>query len=290
VHIITKVLIIVNLVVCLVLSQFVWISLAGNVQWREKYEIERARRHQDKHLLEQAYDELLAAQAANQKSSSQYDVELASLYAAQQVLEVWHDEAQIAAKDSETIADQLTAATAPVCQIDTSYKGFVSNLQGNVAEMGRIRADVLSQRGARLLEVAEAHDRYAEKHEAYRRLEHQMFLLQEELERREDQRARYRWLRPDIQKDLGDNGPVIFGQVSWAQGGTLQLNKGKRDGVQHYQVYTITRGGSTIAIVKVVDVQNETSECVVIDLVNEKVKPMAGDEAQTRLFMSRLGR
>jgi hypothetical protein len=291
VHTITKVLIVVNLVVCLVLTQYVWISLAGNVQWREKYEYERTQRHQDKITLEKAYDELLAVRASNQHRMSQQSGELAGLNATKQTLQAWQMEAELAASDAENMASRLEAATSSFSKIYNAYATqVVDRLQQNLAGLAQSKAEMQRRRGDQLLAVAQAHDDYAGKSENYRKLEHHGFLLSEELERRIDQQARYRWLRPDIQKELGDNGPVIFAEVSWSLADNLQLNKGKRDGVQRHQKFTISRGGSTIAVVDVVDVQNETCECVVIDLVNPKVMPKAGDDAVTRLFMARMGR
>ncbi len=290
-HTVTKVLIVVNLVLCLVLSQFVWISLAGNVQWREKYEIERAARHGDKNMLEQAYDELLAVRAANQQRTSENSIELASLSATRQALEAWRLEAELAARDAEAVANEFEVAIAPNNDIQRDFEQqVIRGLEQNAQQLANRKADLLRERGDELYRVAQAHNTYAEKSESFRRLEHLHFLQSEELERRLDTQARYRWLRPDVQKELGDNGPTIFAQVSWADGGSLQLNKGRRDGVQRHQKFTITRNGRTIAVVDVLDVQNETCECVVIDLVSPDVKPMAGDEAVTRLFMARMGR
>lgn len=290
-HTITKVLIIVNLVVCLILSQYVWISLAGNVQWREAFEWERDARHRDKDRLEQAYNELLAARAANEKRTSQSSAELAALNATKQGLEAWREDATLVAKDAETAANELIAAIAPFDGIQTEYNTqVVERLQATVESLTARKADLYEKRGQNLEAVANTQNEYAQKAEDYRRVEFQMFLLQEELEGRLDLKARYRWLRPDIQADLGDNGPVIFASVNRAVGNSVQLNKGRRDGVELHQKYTITRNGVTIAVVDIVEVQNETCEAIVTDLINKNVQPKAGDEAITRLFMSRLSR
>jgi hypothetical protein len=206
-------------------------------------------------------------------------------------LQAWQQEAALAASDAESLAVRLEAATSQNSQIYNLYTTqVVERLQDNLAERATRKAELAGTRGEQLVDVATAHDNYAGTNENYRRLEHHHFLLQEEHERRMDQQARYRWLRPDIQKDLGDNGPVIYAEVSWAAQDSLQLNKGMRHGVQRHQKFTISRGGSTIAVVDVVDVQNETCECVITDLVNKQVKPRAGDEAVTRLFMARMSR
>lgn len=290
-HVITKVLIIVNLVLCLVLSQYVWIALAGNVQWREKYEWEVNARHRDKAALEDAYANLLAQRATNAERTSQNSAEVAALNATKQALEAWKLEANLAAADAQRAADDLLAAVQPFSVISRGYdQDVVQKLQGTVEQLSERKSNLFRQRGEALLNVAQAQNTYAEKNEQFRRLEYHHFLLQEEHERRMDTQARYRWLRPDIQKDLGDNGPVIFAGVNWAVGNSLQLNKGKRDGVELYQKYTIMRNGSTIAVVNVVEVQNETCECVIEDLVSTSVRPQKGDEAVTRLFMARLSR
>ncbi|MBX3459176.1 MAG: hypothetical protein KF696_04290 [Planctomycetes bacterium] len=290
-HVITKVLIIVNLVLCLILSQYVWVALAGNVQWREKYEFEVNARHQDKAALEDAYARLLAQRATNAERTSQNSAEVAALNATKQALEAWKLEANLAAADAQRAADDLLAATQPFTPISRGYdQDVVQKLQGTVEQLSDRKSALFRQRGEALWSVAQAQNVYAEKNEQFRRVEYHHFLLQEEHERRMDTQARYRWLRPDIQKDLGDNGPVIFANVNWAVGNSLQLNKGKRDGVELYQKYTIMRNGSTIAVVNVVEVQNETCECLIEDLVSNSVRPQKGDEAVTRLFMARLTR
>ncbi|MCC7507939.1 MAG: hypothetical protein IT464_01025 [Planctomycetes bacterium] len=290
-HILTKILIIVNLVLCLVLSQYVWIALAGNAQWREKYEFERQARHADKNQLETAYNKLLAQRATNQERTGQNSAEVAALNATKQALEAWKLEATLAASDAERTANDLLAATQPFSDISKKYDtDVVQKLQSTVEQLSDRKATLFQQRGDALLNVAQAQNTYAEKNEQFRRLEYHHFLLQEEHERRMDTQARYRWLRPDIQKELGDNGPVIFAEVLWAVGNSLQLNKGRRDGVELHQKYTIMRNGSTIAVVDVVEVQNETCECIIEDLVSSAVKPQKGDEGITRLFMARMRR
>ena len=69
-HTLTKVLVILNLVICLIVSQYVWVSLAGNVRWRESYEWEVAQRHMDKNELERAYNTLLAARDENRQRAT----------------------------------------------------------------------------------------------------------------------------------------------------------------------------------------------------------------------------
>lgn len=290
-HIVTKIFIILNLVVCLVLSQYVWISLAGNVQWREKYESERDARHRDKNILSEAYNDLLAARAANQDATAQSRAELSALNSTLQSLEAWESSERDAAAAARTATEDLLAVVAPFDDIERGYREDVVNkLEEMAGDLTRRKSRVFAERGERLLDMARSHNEYALRHEEYRELEFHHFLLQEELEGRRDLKARYRWLRPDIQRDLGDNGPVIMGEVDWVVGNSLQINKGRRDGVELYQKYTIRRGGNTIGVANVVEVQNETAEAVIIDLVNEGVKPRAGDEAITRLFMSRLRR
>ena len=48
------------------------------------------------------------------------------------------------------------------------------------------------------------------------------------------------------------------------------------------------RDGLTIAVVNVVELQNETCECEVVDLVRKGVTPKAKDQAVTRMFMARV--
>lgn len=290
-HIVTKIFIVLNLLVCLVLSQYVWVSLAGNVQWREKFENERDARHRDKNHLSDAYNELLAARADNSKSTAQNSSELSGMNATQHALEAWAEDAQQSAADAQRSADDLMTAVAPFDAISEGYReDVVEKLQNKVKDLIDQKTTVFNDRGERLLGVARGHNDYALRAEEYRELEFHHFLLQEELEDRRDVKARYRWLRPDIQRELGDNGPVIIGDVQWVVGNSLQINKGRRDGVELHQKFTIRRNGVTVAVVDVVEVQNETSEAVVIDLVRSGDKPKAGDDAITRLFMVRLHR
>lgn len=290
-HIVTKIFIVLNLVVCLILSQYVWVSLAGNVQWREKYENERDARHRDKDHLSDAYNELLAARADNQKTTAQNSAELSGLNATKQALEAWSSDAEQSAEDAKRSADDLKAAVAPFDGIMEGYKDdVVDKLQAMVEDLTERKGVVFNDRGERLLDVARSHNDYALRAEEYRELEFHHFLLQEELEHRYDVKARYRWLRPDIQRELGDNGPVIIGDVQWVVGNSLQIDKGRRDGVELHQKFTIRRNGVTVAVVDVVEVQNETAEAIVVDLVRSNDKPKAGDEAITRLFMARLHR
>lgn len=288
-HTFTKVLVIANLVLCLVLSQFVWIALSGNVQWRDRYEVERDALHRDKDKLEKAYNDLVAVREKNRNDLSQNTAEAAALNATRQALEAWKIESELARTDAENAANDLLKAIEPFREISQSYdRDVVARLQATVESLTERKGQIFAQRSEQLLKVAQAHNLYAERHEQYRQLEFQQFLMQEELEHRLDLKARYRWLRPDIQAEIGDNGPVIFASVKWVQGNSLQLNKGRRDGVELRQKYTITRNGVTVAVADVVEVQNETCECVIIDLVGRGVAPAAGDEAVTKLFMSRL--
>lgn len=287
-HTVTKVFVILNLVVCLILSQYVWVSLAGNVQWREKYENEHNARQNDKSSLETAYNDLLATRASNEHSTSQASAEIAALNATKQTLEAWKLEAEKSAADAKDAANKLTQAVAPFDQITNDYNSqVVEKLQSTVGELTARKATVFQDRGDKLLQVANRHNEYAQRHEEYRRIETYHFLLSEELEDRYDRLARYRWLRPDLQRELGDNGPVIFGQVQWVTGNSLQINKGRRDGVELHQKFTIMRNGTTIAVVDVVEVQNETAECVIVDLVKSSTKPGVNDQAITRMFMAR---
>lgn len=77
-HIATKVMVIVVLLLSAILSQFVWVALAGNVQWRERYEWEVSKRHSDKDKLEDAYRELLAAKHKNQQDKAEQSAELSA--------------------------------------------------------------------------------------------------------------------------------------------------------------------------------------------------------------------
>jgi hypothetical protein len=291
VHIVTKIFVILNLVVCLILSQYVWVSLAGNVQWREKYENERDALQRDKNSLEGAYNELLATRAANEHSASQASAEIAALNATKQTLETWKLEAEKSAADAKVAADNLKAAVEPYNQISSDYNTqVVLKLQSTVGDLVTRKKKVFQDRGDMLLQVAENHNEYAQRHEEYRRVEQNHFLLSEDLEQRYDRLARYRWLRPDLQRELGDNGPVIFGQVQWVTGNSLQINKGRRHGVELHQKFTIMRNGTTIAVVDVVEVQNQTAECVIVDQVKAGVGPKKGDQSITRLFMARNSR
>lgn len=290
-HTVTKVFVIINLVVCLILSQYVWVSLAGNVQWREKYALERDQRHRDKNELERAVNDLLAARALNQERASQGSTEVAALNATKQALEAWLAEAEQTRDEAKRNADNLKVAVSPFEKISRDYEQqVVRKLQDTVGELTGRKEEVFRDRGDQLLRVAQRHNDYAQRHEEYRRVEEYLFHVNVELDDRLDRLARYRWLRPDLQSDLGDNGPVIFGAVQWVTGNSLQINKGARDGVELHQKFTIQRNGTTIAIVDVVEVQNETAECVIIDLVRPGAKPVAGDQSITRLFMSRTTR
>jgi hypothetical protein len=275
----------------LILSQYVWISLAGNVQWREKYENERDARHKDKDALELAFNELLAARAANMDKGSQDSAEVAALNATKQALEAWKIEAEQTRDDAQRTADQLKIAVEPFAGISQSYNAdVVEKLQATVGNLTDRKGEVFQDRGEFLLKVAQRHNDYAGKHEDFRRIETYHFLVSEELEERVDRLAIYRWLRPDLQSELGDNGPVVFGEVQWVSGNSLQINKGRRDGVELHQKFTIQRNGTTIGVVDVVEVQNETCECIIVDLAKPNVKPVKGDQSVTRMFMSRMNR
>jgi hypothetical protein len=291
VHTITKILIVLNLLICLVLSQYVWISLAGNAAWKNRYEAQREQRHRYKSELEAAFAELASVRATGREDATRHSESIASINATKMSLQAWLQEAEQSRQDAERNANDLIAATGDFNRIVTDYNShIVDSLQRAVTDLSERRSRLYQDRGNELRRVAQAYNTYAEKNEQFRRLEYHLFLLQEEYERRADTQARYRWLRPDIQRDLGDSGPVIFAEVTWAHGRSLQINKGRRDGVQLHQKYTIMRNGSTIAVVDVVDVQNETAECIVTDLVAAGMEPRQGDEAVTRLFMARLGR
>ena len=289
-HVFSKVLVILNLVICMILSQFVWISLAGNVQWRERYEWEAQARHQDKSSLVAAWGDLFAARDNNRETKAQNDAEIAALNSTKQALEAWKIESELARSDATIKADELMDAVEAFPDISSEYDSeIIQTLQEAVRERTGDKRELFEQRGILLRLTAEAHSEYANLHEAYLRIETLQFQIQEELEARLDIKARYRWLRPDLQRELGENGPVVFAEVVWVTGQSLQLNKGKRDGVELHQKYTIMRDGLTIAVVDVVELQNETCECMVVDLVRKGVTPKARDQAVTRMFMARVG-
>ncbi len=288
-HIATKVLVVVILLLSAILTQYVWVALAGNVQWRERYEWEVSARHRDKDKLEAAYSDLLGARHMNQEDKAEQRAELSGLNARKAVLESWKTDSARAKADVEERAAELQKAVADFPLISRNYDEEVVNvLQAAVKERTDRKRELFNERGNLLREVAENHSSYAGFQEDYTRLEFQQFIMQEELERRLDTKARYRYLRPDLQADLGDNGPVIFGRVVWSTASSLQLNKGRRDGVELYQKFTITRNGVTIAVVNVVEVQNETCECLIEDVTNKQAMPKENDEAVTRLFMARI--
>lgn len=288
-HIATKIMVVLVLLLSAILSQFIWIAQAGNTQWRERYEWEVAARHRDKSRLENAYADLLAQRHKNQQDKAEQTAELSGLNARKAVLESWKTDSTVARQDVEQRSKELAEAVKDFPVISRAYDDeVITVLQNSVKERTDRKREFFEQRGALLREVAESHSLYAGMQEDYVRLEFQQYVLQEELERRLDIKARYRYLRPDLQADLGDNGPVIFGRVVWSTRTSLQLNKGRRDGVELYQKFTITRNGVTVAVVNVVEVQNETCECLIEDMPNKQVAPAEGDEAVTRLFMARI--
>ncbi|MBP9891621.1 MAG: hypothetical protein KBG84_06915 [Planctomycetes bacterium] len=288
-HIATKVMVVIVLLLSAILSQFVWVALAGNVQWRERYEWEVSKRHSDKDKLEDAYRDLLAAKHKTQQDKAEQGAEIAALNARKAVLESWKTDSTVAKADVEARAAELAEAVKDFPLISRNYDEEVVNvLQAAVKERTDRKRELFTERGTLLRDVAENHSLYAGMQEDYTRLEFQQYVLQEELERRLDTKARYRYLRPDLQADLGDNGPVIFARVVWSSGSSLQMNKGRRDGVELYQKFTVTRNGVTIAVVNVVEVQNETCECLIEDVPNRQALPKENDEAVTRLFMARI--
>jgi hypothetical protein len=220
---------------------------------------------------------------------AQNDAEIHALNSTRQSLEAWKLEAVAAAADAKAAADQLVAVTEPFNQISNEYSQKVINgLNETLEKLSTSKSNLYQDRSTQLASLAQAHALYAERHEQYRQLEFQQFLMQEELESRLETKAIYRRIRPDIQAEIGDSGPVVFAQVTWVQGNSIGLNKGRRDGVEARQKYTITRGGRTIAVVDVLEVQGETCECVVVDMADKGNAPRAGDEAVTKMFLARI--
>ena len=288
VHIATKIIIILNLIACLILSQYVWISLAGNVQWKGRYEQELALRLSDQNALANAYQELESVREANRRAKAANDTDLAVANANKASLEARKVEAQAARDRAEELITEIGGVVGEFAGIKADYDTeVIAPLTAAIKDRAGRKADLARDRGDYLASVVRKQVEYGEMFMDFRRLEQLQYMQQEELEERLDRMSRYRGLRPDIQAEIGDTGPVVLANVEWAEGISLQLDKGKRDGVERKQVFSIKRGGSIIAIARVEELQNETCECVIVEVLRPNISPKAGDQAVTHMFLTR---
>lgn len=191
------------------------------------------------------------------------------------------------AAEAEDVAGKLgkalSDAQSGVAESYQSLLDAVSKLVSNrLEEKDRLAGEV----EASMKENVAQRMAYASERAKYVTLENRLYMLQKDYENRSNQLYRYRYLRPDIQERLSDNGTFVAGQLLSGDRDSVKMNRGSDDGVELYQKFNITRNGEVIATANVVNVSNRSAELEVTDLPRSDwgVYPRAGDDIAPRRF------
>ncbi|MCK6438845.1 MAG: hypothetical protein L6Q71_01430 [Planctomycetes bacterium] len=261
------------------------------VSWADRAQIEERKIGDDISLLNMAYSDYLAARAeADQIPYGPDAQEVIALKAQKNILRWYRQEAVEANDQVKAAYDALNKAISDVSEeVPAEYKKIVDALRTQVQERAGTKANVEKQVADLLANIASSRAEYALDYQEFVLLEYNQYLTQEDLHRTKETLYRYRWLRPDLQAQVGDTGHMVTANVIAATPLAVIIDKGKRDGVELYQKFTVQREGRMIAIVDIVEVRNDEAEGEVRHLTDKQVRPQPGDTVVPQTFVGGFG-
>lgn len=260
-------------------------SVAGSeIRTRHPADLEEAATSAHKNRLTAAIHEL---SALNNERAREVNEKRAEIRANQGVSSA----TQLHLNDTKSSADEAVAHTTAVDAAKTEVQGIPARF----ADLSKTLTDAMATRAARAnavrAQVGDALDRLVDRrksaalmHEDHLRLEFNLGRLATDLRNRNELLAKYRFIRPEIQAEVGDNGPHVQGSVLSVSGNSIVLDRGSRHGVELYQKFSILKNGTVVATANVVEVRNGTAEAQISSLPyrDRGVLPTAGDVAVPR--------
>lgn len=196
--------------------------------------------------------------------------------------------AEDAAKSAEETQAQIRAldsAKTDVSDLPEIYRQLSSDTEKALANAAQRHDLVRREQGEALAALTSARASISGIQEDYSRLEYNLGLLSAEVRDRNELLYMYRWLRPDLQSEIGDNGTQVSAEVIDITNGRLVLNRGSRHGIELYQKYSIVNGtGTVVAVANVVEVRNGSAEAEIRSLPNSDrgMAPQVGHLAVPR--------
>ncbi len=284
----SQLLLVLNLVLAIVLMLHIS-SVAGH-EIRKGLIADREEASVIAHLnhLTSANHALMAQQMERQRVLAEGRAEVRVKATEHGILERWKGDVDKATSDIQTRMAAAEAAKAEVEGIPGSYATLADSLSVALKNRGDRRDQIRTASGEELEALVRARASLAQISERYLRLEYNLGLFARDLRRQSEVLYIYRFLRPDLQAEVGDNGrPGLTGSISKVTGNMVELDMGSRDGVEMYQKFSVVRGGAVVAEVNVVEVRSGTALAEVrsAPLADRGVQPRAGDAVSTRKLM-----
>jgi len=249
------------------------------VYWEDRKNAEELRIGDDRTYLNEAYDAYFARrQAVINLQSGELQQRIAGLDATYHVLAAHKADATDARDSTVAAVDSMRSLVRDeLSPLPGIYDELLRHLRESQSRRLSSYGDTVSTNQDLMKELHNLYGEAGRARENYLRLEFAQYSLQEELRLRQDRLARYRYLAPDLQQKLGDNGNLgIQGMVVGSTAYGVTLDVGQRVGVERYQKFGVYRSGRLVAIVNVVSLQNLSSQAEVIESINGN-QPGVGD-------------
>jgi hypothetical protein len=289
---ISKILLVLVFVISIALIAHVSAVAGGIMYWDRAASVEEGTMTEPATLYNQGRAKLAAVAEDERQRRSGIQIDAAVRASTHSILTEYSKEAATATAEIKARRESLEGAMANAQKTPGMFAAVESQLSGAVATRAadKDKADEADQK--LLLEVAKARKEHARANQQYLELEYNLSMQSGELARLQERIATYRWLRPDLQEELGDNGTHVTGEVSAALGQSLTINKGSKDGVELYQKFSILRGDAIVAVANVVSVGNGSAELEIreLPLKGRGVEPRVGDIAVPRQLMLTMDR
>jgi hypothetical protein len=155
----------------------------------------------------------------------------------------------------------LDASKRDVEKLPEIYRQLLETTKTAVSKAADRHDMVRKENSDALGALSNARGTLAGAQEDYARLEFNLGILSAEARRLNEKLYMYRFLAPEIQAEVGDNGPHISAEVVAVSGSSLTLSKGSRHGIQLYQKFSILNGnGLVVGVANVTEVRNGTAE------------------------------
>jgi len=265
----SKLLLVLNLALAIVLAMHVASVAGSNIRQNHVAAREEA-------AIPETRDHLSRAAAEYSAIQRERDNGYASGYAAVAANRGVYEERTLfaqgvaaSAAEAGTQVAAVTAAKDEVSGVPDTLRSLVDSIGLGMNNAAKRYDDVRKQMGDELASLVNARASVAGVQEDYARIEYNLGLLSSDLRRKSETLSMYRWLRPDVQAEVGDNGPHMTAEVLSVTGSTLTLSKGSRHGIQLYQKFSILDGtGAVVAVANVTEVRNGSAEAEIRSLPN----------------------
>lgn len=250
------------------------------VYWEDRGQAEQLKVGDDRTLMLAAYDEYYARrQAALNLANGDLEKEIRVAEAERVVLSATAQEAQLAAQNAAAAATSMRSLVQRQLQpLPSTYEELLSHLRETQSRRLSSLENITESNQDLAKELFNLYGEAGREREKLLRLEFSHFTLQDELRLRQDTLRRYRYLAPDLQRKIGDNGPLgVRGTVLGTSDLGFSLDIGQRHGVELYQKFGVFRGNRFICTLNVVALQNTTCQAQVYRFGDEGEGPQMGD-------------